>query len=1334
MRAMAFVVLLSMMLSTAVFADVPGLINYQGTLSDQYGAALDTTVAMTFSIYTDSTGGTQVWTETQSAVGVNSGLFNVLLGRVNAISDTVFNDPSRWLGVQVGGDPELVPRHRMAAVGYALQSAAGGNDSDWTVDGDNLYRLDGNVGIGRADPITKLDIVGLTRVRGGLYVGQLGSTESTLDIYNSDVSDWELVAASDADRFDIREYGSSPSLSIAAGGNVGIGTDDPEGKLDVAGTAQMTGFKMPTGASNSYVLTSDASGVGTWQTAGADADWTISGNHIYSAVPGSVGIGTSAPAAKLDVQGTLKVGEDNTGYDVSFYGAYVGGRLFWDESKMALRAGWDSDGTHWAPDDSIGLYSLATGYNTKASGSISSAIGGNTTASGQRSTAMGYNTTASGGFSTAMGYNTTASGDASTAMGSSTTASGWASTAMGREVEASGIYSIAMGHHVKAGPANYTMVLGKGIVLGDTLVNNIANSLMVGFASDLPTLFVGPSSGAGTTGKVGIGTTSPSEKLHVAGNAMVDSTIEITGFKMPTGTAAGHVLTSDASGVGTWQAPAEMPDSVMYADSSGYADVAGFAPIPDSVAYADSSGTDRDWTISGNTMYSAVSGAVGIGTTSPNEKLHVAGNVMVDSTTEMSGFKMPTDATAGHVLTSNTSGVGTWQAPAEMPDSVAYADSSRTDGDWTIVGSNMYSAVQGSVGIGTTTPSAKLHVVDSGGNYGYLGCDTSGVYGSGNLYGVYGFHKSSSNYGYLGGSFSAVRGYHVGTENYGYLGSSTNGVYGHSYNDPGVTGYSGSDYGVYGSSYSGYGVYGKHTDGENYGALGGEDYGAYGGNLEHQVSGYLGYGRYEFLEIKRGVYGFENVTNNYGYLASENYGVYGHNVGSNSYGYLGGPDCGVYGQKEINIYGYLGGSIYGAFGQRGADSKGVLGYTVWDANYFYHREDPDSGDGQSAAYAYRTRQFQNDGTGYGLASSNTAFSGYSAYGDLYSFGTAGHNGNDYTRCGGVLGADWDGVWWGSLGYKNSGGSTYGGYFSSYTSGTGKNKDGTAVGIGMGAWGDLFGADIHGKVYGAYVEGSNYALYSKGDVFTNGMDVHLQETETPSMAVLYTNVSTDVTVQTSGFAALVGGKTSITFDESFRKAVSPEVPVVVTVTPTGPCKGVYVSQVTKDGFVVVENGAGKSDVTVAFIAIGRRAGYENPELPLEVISSDYVDKLSRGLHNDADTDTDGEGLYFVDDQLYVGAHPSILPDPNKPPEGSEEEQYRKLLEAQEQERLERERMEEEARRLEKEHRRELQAEEEARRMEEERRKELEAQEALRRVKRVPSRENATNDIRGSTESK
>ena len=56
------------------------------------------------------------------------------------------------------------------------------------------------------------------------------------------------------------------------------------------------------------------------------------------------------------------------------------------------------------------------------------------------------------------------------------------------------------------------------------------------------------------SGKVGIGTATPAEKLDVAGN------IKTIGFIMPTNAAAGYALTSDANGNASWQSPGTPSD------------------------------------------------------------------------------------------------------------------------------------------------------------------------------------------------------------------------------------------------------------------------------------------------------------------------------------------------------------------------------------------------------------------------------------------------------------------------------------------------------------------------------------------------------------------------------------------------------------------------------------------------------------------------------------------------------------------------------------------------------------------------------------------------------
>jgi hypothetical protein len=331
-----------------------------------------------------------------------------------------------------------------------------------------------------------------------------------------------------------------------------------------------------------------------------------------------------------------------------------------------------------------------------------------------------------------------------------------------------------------------------------------------------------------------------------------------------------------------------------------------------------------------------------------------------------------------------------------------------------------------------------------------------------------------------------------------------------------------------------------------------------------------------------------------------------------------------------------------------------LGYTNASANYLYHNEDPLDGDGQTNLYAFRTRSSANDGVGYHNGGTNQCISGYSFWGDQYTFGTTGFNYNDYVRCGGVLGADAGGSYWGALGYKDSGGTGYGVYASGSTwgGGSGKSTPSAQIGIGLGAWGDLMGANIHGKIYGIYAEGENYASFSNGDVYKNKLDIHLQENENGTNTALYTNVSTDVTIMTTGTATLSQGMASIVFDRAFTECVSSEEPVVVTVTPTGSSNGVFLSQMSSTGFSVQENNAGKSNVTVNYIAVGKRAGYEQPLLSKEVIDAEYTGKLARGLHNEADKQTNSEGLYYENGQLVVGIHPSTLPDPNKPAEKTE----------------------------------------------------------------------------------
>jgi hypothetical protein len=100
-------------------AVVPQLLTEQGRLTDTSGNPLTGNVTLKFAIYAAPSGGSALWSETQTAT-LDSGFFSLQLGEVTALPSSVFDGTTRYLGVTVNNDPEMTPRESMTSVPYAL--------------------------------------------------------------------------------------------------------------------------------------------------------------------------------------------------------------------------------------------------------------------------------------------------------------------------------------------------------------------------------------------------------------------------------------------------------------------------------------------------------------------------------------------------------------------------------------------------------------------------------------------------------------------------------------------------------------------------------------------------------------------------------------------------------------------------------------------------------------------------------------------------------------------------------------------------------------------------------------------------------------------------------------------------------------------------------------------------------------------------------------------------------------------------------------------------------------------------------------------------------------
>ena len=104
---------------------MPELLSFSGFLTDATGEPVhcadpQACFSMRFRVYQSADGGTAVWDESMDNVPVLHGVFHVLLGQQEPLYLRDLDVADLWLGIQVGDNPEMRPRQRVASTVFAF--------------------------------------------------------------------------------------------------------------------------------------------------------------------------------------------------------------------------------------------------------------------------------------------------------------------------------------------------------------------------------------------------------------------------------------------------------------------------------------------------------------------------------------------------------------------------------------------------------------------------------------------------------------------------------------------------------------------------------------------------------------------------------------------------------------------------------------------------------------------------------------------------------------------------------------------------------------------------------------------------------------------------------------------------------------------------------------------------------------------------------------------------------------------------------------------------------------------------------------------------------------
>jgi len=382
---------------------LPRLVRFSGTVKDVNGTPLTSVVGITFALYSEQTGGAALWLETQNVTADSNGHYTALLGstKPDELPAELFtSEQAHWVGVQVSGQAEQ-PRVLLVSAPYALKAGdaetIGGLPPSAFALASTAAAATGNAG---GDKVTSGNVskAAAQAIGGSGTVGYLPNWVSTTNLGNS------LLFQSSAGNLGISTTTPAQKFEIDLGNVLAKGTDNFHKTGDTA--------YLYVGDTNHLVEASYGGGL-------ALGAYTVPQALFVQDKTGNVGIGTTTPAAKLEVNGTTKfdglvsfsggvAGNLSTTGVVTGSSFEIGSNLFAlgsfanSNAFLGFAGNTTMTGTSNTATGVTALYSNTTGSSDTASGVYalySNTTGSDDTASGAY--VLSYNTT--GSFNTASG-------------------------------------------------------------------------------------------------------------------------------------------------------------------------------------------------------------------------------------------------------------------------------------------------------------------------------------------------------------------------------------------------------------------------------------------------------------------------------------------------------------------------------------------------------------------------------------------------------------------------------------------------------------------------------------------------------------------------------------------------------------------------------------------------------------------------------------------------------------------------------------------------------------------------------------------------------------------